>query len=202
MIVVDGEFTGLDPRKHALVSLGALEFENPENQFYAECRVWKGAKIDPAAMAINGFSRAQVTSPKTQSLAKLMKKFSDWAYAQKDLTLAGHNPWLDSEFIRTSLDHCQLENKFGHRLVDLHSFAFLHLKQHGIVIPMKNHRSDISLTAVLRMTGLPKEPEPHNALNGAKLCAEAMHRLLYKKPLLRDFAQFEVPKTIAQHVGR
>ena len=29
MIVIDGEFTGLDHKKHSLVSLGAVDFFNP-----------------------------------------------------------------------------------------------------------------------------------------------------------------------------
>jgi len=39
MIVADIEATGLDPRKHSILSIGAVDFEHPERQFYGECRI-------------------------------------------------------------------------------------------------------------------------------------------------------------------
>ena len=45
------EFSGLDPRKHSIVSIGAVDFENPSRQFYKECRIWHGAEIVPESLA-------------------------------------------------------------------------------------------------------------------------------------------------------
>lgn len=39
MIVIDGEFSGLDHNIHGLLSLGAVDLNNPEKQFYGECRL-------------------------------------------------------------------------------------------------------------------------------------------------------------------
>ena len=34
MIIVDVETTGIDPEKHSIVSIGAVDFSNPSNEFY------------------------------------------------------------------------------------------------------------------------------------------------------------------------
>jgi nucleotide-binding universal stress UspA family protein len=50
MLVIDVESTGLDPQRHALVSIGALDFLNPDDHFYRECRMWQGAAFDRALL--------------------------------------------------------------------------------------------------------------------------------------------------------
>jgi hypothetical protein len=58
--------------------------------------------------------------------------------------------------------------------------------------PVKHH-SALNLDAVLNYCGIPDEPEPHNALTGAKCSAEVISRLLYDKKLLPEFEQFDIP---------
>ena len=57
MIVVDVESSGVDAQKDSLVSVGAIDFDNPENRFYEECRIWDGAHVEKEALEINGFTR-------------------------------------------------------------------------------------------------------------------------------------------------
>ena len=45
MIIIDVEASGTEHDKHSIVSLGAIDFDNPENRFYRECKVWTGAHI-------------------------------------------------------------------------------------------------------------------------------------------------------------
>jgi DNA polymerase III epsilon subunit-like protein len=108
MIVLDTETTGLDPDKNSLLSIGALEFESPENQFYGECRIWDGAEIETIALEINGFSK-------------------------------------------------------------------------------------ISSNFIFRYVGIIEEREEHNALEDAKLTAEAISRLLHGKQLLEEYKKFPIP---------
>jgi DNA polymerase III epsilon subunit-like protein len=46
MIFVDLETTGTDTRSHGILSIGAIEYENPDNQFYGECQLAAGLSID------------------------------------------------------------------------------------------------------------------------------------------------------------
>ncbi len=51
----------------------------------------------------------------------------------------------------------------------------------------------LNLNAVLEYCGVPREPDPHNALTGAKCHAEVASRLLYGKGLLPEFSQYKLP---------
>ena len=57
----------------------------------------------------------------------------------------------------------------------------------------EHKRSALNLDAVLNYCGIPNEPEPHNALTGAKSHAEVISRLLYDKKLLPEFEQYHIP---------
>ena len=45
MLILDIEGSGVDYNKHSIVSIGGVDFENPENQFYAECKIWEAADV-------------------------------------------------------------------------------------------------------------------------------------------------------------
>ena len=79
MIVLDVEMSGLDPNRHSILSLGALDLDEPTNQFYEECRAWDGAEIDDAALAVNGFTREEAAAPEKQSEGALIASFIAWA---------------------------------------------------------------------------------------------------------------------------
>ena len=60
MIVLDIESTGLNPTKSSIISLAALELENPTNYFYEECHPFIGADIDPEALKITGMTKRKL----------------------------------------------------------------------------------------------------------------------------------------------
>jgi len=203
MIVVDVETTGLYPDKNSIVSIGAVDFSNPENQFYEECMMWNGTEIDPVALEINGFTLEQITDPNKQFLEDLMKNFILWRSYIKDRTFSGHNAWFDIGFLINSAERCnihlygskgyELEKGFGKRYVDLHSQTYTHILSRGLEPPLKDGRTAIDFNKALEYVGLLKEPRPHNALTGAKMGAEAFSRLIYGKNLLKEFYQYTIP---------
>lgn len=193
MLVVDAEFTGLDPRAHSIVSIGAVDFENPERQFYGECRIWDGAHIMPEAIAVCGFTEAEVRDPKKQSLEELVQSFHHWIEQSDDRTLAGQNVALDRDFLNESFRRAGVEFRFAHRNVDSHSVAYAYFRGKGMALPKKDDlQSALSLDKILTILGLPPEPKPHIALNGAKLEAEALSRMIHGKNLLPEFAQYPI----------
>ncbi len=196
MIIVDVEASGLQPEKHSIVSLGALEFEKPENRFYGECRIWDGAHIQNEALAVNGFSHAQVTDTNKQSEADIVIAFLEWTMMIPDRTLGGQNPGsLDRAIIERAAIRAGVECRLAHRTIDLHSIAYMHMIRAGKTPPFDtaHSRSALNLDAILTYVGIPEEPKPHNALTGALLEAEAFSRLLYDKPLLIEFKDMLIP---------
>lgn len=193
MIVLDIEASGVNPEKHSIVSIGAVEFNNPNNQFYDECKVWDGAHIDPEALAVNGFSEEEILDPSKKTEAEIVKAFIAWATdIEGDRTLAGQNVSFDRDFIKHAAERAGLDYPFAVRTIDTHTLAYMHMVKAGITPPYANHRSALNLDAVLNYCGIPDEPEPHNALTGAMSHAEVISRLLYDKKLLPEFETFEI----------
>lgn len=200
MIVADIEATGLDPHRHSILSIGAVDFLDPDRQFYGECRMWEGARIMSDAIAVNGFTMAECDDPQKQSLKELMENFLHWVEQCDDKTLAGQNPSFDRDFLNDSFGRAGIGWHFSYRTLDLNSMAYMDMIKRGVSVQHKNSRADLSTDTIFKYVGLPEEPKPHNGLNGAKYEAEAFSRLLYGKNLLPEFAQYPVVYPIHQAV--
>lgn len=192
MIVADIEASGLDYNKHSILSIGAVDFEKPERQFYGECRIWDGASIMTDAIKVNGFSKENCTDPRKQSLKELMDSFLAWVEESEDKTLAGQNPSFDRDFLNDSFARSHIGWHFSYRTLDLNSMAYMDMTKRGLPIQHKNSRADLSLDTILKYVGLPEEPKPHHGLMGAKLESEAFSRILYGKNLLPEFTQYPI----------
>lgn len=197
MIVLDVETTGLVPSTHSIVSLGALDLDDPTNQFYEECGVWNGAAIDEDALRINGFALSEIEGEGArgkQTEAGLIQSFIAWALDRPhDRTLAAQNPSFDLEFVQAACKRAGIECPFAKRTLDIHTLVWMHMVSRGEKPPAKNHHSAINLDFALQYVGVPPEPKPHNALTGALCHAEVIARIAYNKKLLPDFSTFELP---------
>ncbi|MBI5065216.1 3'-5' exonuclease [Candidatus Woesearchaeota archaeon] len=193
MIVVDVETTGLSPEKNSIVSIGAVDFANPENQFYGECQVWDGAEIDDFALKVNGFTEEQVKDLSKKSLNDLVSEFLIWTEKFADKTIAGENPSFDTGFLEDSAKRYDLNWPFGYRIVDLHTLSYSNYLSRELQPQIKKNKSDLSLNKTLVYVGLPEEPNPHNALIGAKMEAEAFSRIICGTNLLKEFEQYKIP---------
>ena len=193
MIVVDVETTGVDPEKHSIVSIGALDFSNPADQLYIECRVWGGATIDPQALAVNGFTEAQVRDAGKISEQEAIEHFVNWLRNKLNHTIAGQNPFFDLSFLLAAARRGKVQISLARRIVDLHSLTYGHFLKRGMAVPVENSRTGLDSDTIMKYVGLPAAPKPHKALNGAIWEAEAFSRILYHKPLFEQFQQFPVP---------
>lgn len=193
MIVLDIETTGLDPKKHSIIEVGAIEFENPRNIFNERCRIWNGAEIDRGALDINGFSLHEITDPEIQSPGDLLLKFIDWISSIGDRTIAGQNVDFDIGFLNKSSKMANLPFDFGKRKVDLHSLVYAHFLSRNIRPPLKNKLSNLNSDVIMNYVGIPAEPKPHKALNGARYELEALSRLICGQGVLDEFSGYELP---------
>ncbi len=196
MIVVDVEASGVEYHKNSIVSIGAIDFTNPENRFYVECRVWDGAHINDEAMTINGFTKEEIADPKKKSEADAVHEFIAWALTLSERTLAGQNVSFDRDFLKAAAERAGHTNwPFAHRTIDTHSLCYMHMVKRGLtppVDPEKKH-SSLNLDAVLNYCGIPMEPKPHNALTGALSHAEVISRMLYDQQMLPEFQMYPIP---------
>jgi len=195
MIIIDVEASGTEYHKHSIVSLGALDFDNPSNRFYEECRIWDGAHIMDGALEVNGFTKDEITNENKQTESELVKNFLNWTSDVQDRTLAGQNVSFDRDFVRAAAERAGENWELAYRTVDSHSLCWMHIVKRGMrpEIDHKHHRSAMDLDYVLNYCGIPEEPMPHNALTGALSHAEVISRLLNDKKLLTEFDQYNIP---------
>jgi DNA polymerase III epsilon subunit-like protein len=194
MLVLDVESSGTEAHKHSIVSIGALDFSNPSNRLYEECRVWDGAHIMDEALAVNGFTKEQITDPSKQSEGELVHRFLDWSEGLAERTFVGQNVSFDRDFVKYAAERAgRTVWPFAFRTIDTHTLCYMHMVRRGLQPPVVNRRSALDLDAVLNYCGIPREPEPHNALTGALSHAEVTSRLLYGRKLLPEFEQFPIP---------
>jgi len=201
MIALDVESSGLDPKEASIVSIGAVDTDDPTNQFYDECRVWDGADINDQALGVNGFKREELLGTDSaarikKTEAELIRDFVAWATDRPaNRTLLAQNVRFDLSFVQEACKRAGIEFPFAHRVIDLHSIAWLHMTLRGITPPTAKHRTALDLTGVLDYCGLPEEPKPHNALNGALAHAECFARIAYTKNIIDDYSTFDIPWT-------
>jgi len=175
MIIVDVETGGLDPRYNPLLSIGAVEYEHPFNIFYAEIKPLSGLTSNVKALQVNGIDLEKwSTKP---NLHSVMNKFFIWIQGTQEKTLAGHNSSFDRDFCNVNFRRIGFGNIFNHRTIDLHSVAYT------VFTKKKVFFDRLTSDEIYRLLGMPEEPKPHNALNGAVWETEAFAKLLHNKVL-------------------
>ncbi len=197
MIIVDVEASGTDYKKHSIVSIGALDFANPSNRFYGECRIWQGAHVMDGALEVNGYTEEEIRDETKLTEAELIQNFMEWSQHMSDRTLVGQNVSFDRDMMRAACDRANIAWDMAHRTLDTHTFCWMHMVKRGLSAPIdeQHRRSALNLDVVLNYCGIPSEPEPHNALTGALCHAEVTSRLLNNKMLLPEFDSFLMPWT-------
>ncbi len=200
MIVLDIETTGPDPGRHAIIEVGAIDFDRPENYFNARCRIWDGAEIDFKALEINGFTLEEIQDQTIFTQKELMSRFMSWTDQIEDKTIAGQNVDFDISFLNESSKRCGLDLIPGKRKVDQHSIVYAHFLKRNIRPPLKDGFSNLNSDSIMNYVGLPSEPKPHRAINGARFEAEALSRLIFGRVMFDEFAIYAIPdylKTIS-----
>ena len=198
MLVIDVETTGIDPLKNSIISVGGIII--PKNlgdtilNFYNETIIWPGAEISETALEYNGATREEITSNLVRlKQSEMLENLIHFVKHSEDQTVWGHNPRFDVDFLNASFEREGFDFRFSYHTLDQHTLVYAHLLQRGIIPPLKNERSAIGGDTVSEYVGVPKEPRPHNGLNGAKWEAEAIYRLVYGKNFHPSFKKYPVP---------
>lgn len=195
MVVLDVETTGLDPEINGLASIGAVDFTRPNEYFYGECRIRQGEKISPQATEINGFTKDELVDPEKPSTRDLLKDFATWMERRTIKVVGGlHIASFDVPFLTAKAEQTKVPIKLHRRSIDLHTLAYAKMLQLKRVIPLTDGWSVMDTDFIHPFCGLPMEPRPLNALNGALWEAESFARLIYGKGRLKKFAKYPVPE--------
>ena len=127
MIVIDIEASGTNYEKTLYRLTGAVDLAEPTRQFYGECQIWPGAHIMDEALAVNGYTEAEITDSHKQSEAELVRTFIEWSQHMSDRTLAGQNVSFDRDMLKAGCERAGINYDFAYRTIDTHSLCWMHM---------------------------------------------------------------------------
>jgi len=200
--VLDIECSGGYPDRHGVWQIGAIELENPENQFLEEARIDDNDSVAEEALRIIGKTEEELRDRNKQSQKELITHFLEWMDSVNEKDILCHNPQFDQAFLRTkSLKYFNNDPFWPdlHRAFDLHSVAQVRFFEINKRFLIKEGHSDMGLKNILNFCGIEDkrrgrttEGEPHNALEDCKLEGECFARLMDGKNLFPEFSGFEI----------
>ncbi len=164
----------------SIVSLGAIDFST-RDEFYEECRVMEGRGYDEEALEVNGFTKDEIYDKDRQSVLELLVKFEEFCRAHNPKMLGAWGNY-DLKMLLSAYEYYGREWSLPVKYINLKSISKSVLGQ---------KRSGLSNTAM--KLGMPPEQRPHTGIRGARLAAENLSVLLFKKHYYKEYEKYAIP---------
>ncbi len=169
--MTDLETTGELPSRHEMLEIGLVLFHPKTfailDTFNTKVRPEHIETAKPEALAVNGYREENWSD--AVSLADAMKTYGE---KTQGAVFCSYNVSFDWPFIAEAFHRCGLPNPMmtreNHDRLDVLTLAW----QKGL-----KHESSFSLRSACKLFGVPPEPEPHSALNGAMTAYELWKKL-------------------------
>ena len=170
IILTDVETTGLDPRYHEIVEIGAIKVDQDLNElgrFDLKVLPIFLERAEPEALAINGY-RDQLWEG-AESYLTAARAFAEFS---AEGVLAAWNITFEYSFLDQMFRDTRVQNKMDYHRIDLPSIAWALLP--GI--------KKLSLDAVGAYFGLEPEKKPHRGIRGAEYELQVLKHLRGLRP--------------------
>lgn len=166
IILTDVETTGLDPRRHEIIDIGAIKIDQNLNvleRFATKVKPLYLGPASPDALKINGYSpETWINASHPWTAINEFQKFS------ADGILAAWNITFEFSFLTEMFQEYQVRNDMDYHRIDLPSIAW------ALIIP---RLEKFSLNAVGAHFNIPPEAEPHTGIGGAEYELEVFRHL-------------------------
>jgi DNA polymerase III subunit epsilon len=166
LIVIDTETGGLDPARHALLSVAAVDTEG--QSFYSLVSPAPDWLIEPEALAVNGLSESFLRE-KGEHESLVMRDLAAWLKDRPGTILAGCNPAFDFGFLAAAANRQGI--RWPHRrLLDLTAAAWAAYERGRLDLPIWPDGSPkLNLDSIAGALDLYRTGTTHNALEDALL---------------------------------
>jgi DNA polymerase III subunit alpha, Gram-positive type len=171
IIITDVETTGLDPRTHEIVEIGAIAVDHDLkelNRFNLKVIPEHIHTAEPEALVINGYDPKLWMNAGSQFTAA--REFRDFSM---DGILGAWNITFEYNFLEALFRRMGYESGMDYHRIDIPSIAWM-------LIPSLKY---LSLDMVAKHFGLQPEPKPHRGITGAEYELEVL-RFLKGRALL------------------
>jgi len=180
----DIETTGLEPfwfpdnygqhpklfARHEICEIGLVVASQPDLEIIArgniKIKIERPRLISPEAKRINGYNEKDWEC--ATSLEDALRQYNNLT---NGAIFAAHNVAFDWGFMKIAFTICQIQPALDYHRIDLLSYALAVLQTKGYCL------TSYRLNDLAKFLGLPQEPLPHRALNGAMLAYQVYKTL-------------------------
>lgn len=209
MIVVDIEMSGMDYEKCGIVQIGAIDLDSKE-EFSESCCLDEEDKIinEPnlahTVLEVLGMTEEQLRDKKKHSQKDMLSHFFEWCKKAETKNFICFHPHADIAYLEHKARKYGLKFPFlSYKAWDLHSCAqMVYFKLNGGFYFQEKagqKQSAMNLKATLKLVGIEDKRGSHDALEDARLTAEAFFRLVYGANLLEEYKEFTIPEYLIKN---
>lgn len=182
LVVIDLETSGLNPVEHGILEIGAVKLATGE-EFECRCRLGEEFKYDPRVYPVNHIGESEARDERFMSETAAVSELLMWLGSGPKWMQGGSYPQFDLGFLHQVALESALILPMGRQLLDLATVAVTYCIATGTQIP-----KSLSADSIYRMLGLPEEPRPHRALQGARAEAHAFRTMFNRLALAQGQA--------------
>jgi len=212
MIVVDLEMSGMDYQKCGIIEIGAVDLDNGR-EFFEEARLGEDFEViniseaEHTVLEVLGKTEEELRAKNKQNEKELLMHFFEWCKKTRVKNFICHHPHADVAFLEHRARIYGIKFPFkSYKVFDVHTvgqMAFLFLnKSFAFKDKDGETQSAMGLGEVLKLAGMKdNRGTNHNALEDAKLTAEAFSRIVHGEGLFSKYADFLIPEYLIKDKG-
>lgn len=173
-IVIDVETGGVDPKRDALLELGAVSIKmddegliHPDQSYHYHIKPYEGGNLDPDALAFNKidpFHPFRFAVEEKVALTEFFEAIQKECKEKKCTrgVIVGHNAWFDQHFVNTAAARCKITKTPFHGFTSLDTASLSALAYGQTVLSKALKAANLSYNT----------EEAHSAMYDAQRTAE------------------------------
>ena len=167
--ITDFEMTGLDPCRHEIIEFGVIIADANTLEIVATM----DKKVKPEHLETanaESLTFAGYKEEEWREAISLKSALEEYSWLTQEAIFAAWPSYADWTFLVEAYRKTALKNPLDYHIIDVWTLAYEKLKD-------KPELGSLKLSTVCDYFGIPREPMPHRAINGAQKVYEVYKKL-------------------------